>query len=76
MNSTNNQTSNDDGNNGPDKNVVYLVLVLLVVGLLFFICNWIRCMLKKPRLHEEDLEDLRIIEMSKNKENENRRLFT
>lgn len=40
-------------------------MVILIGGLVFFVVNWIRCMRKRPQQLEDDLEDLRIIEMNK-----------
>jgi uncharacterized membrane protein YuzA (DUF378 family) len=53
------------GDQGPNKTIVYIILGILFSGLLFFIYNFYRCSKKKHHDLEDDLEDLRMLEMRK-----------
>lgn len=50
-----------------------MILVILMLGLVFFVVNWIRCIRKRPQQLEDDLEDLRIIEMNQQEDEMKRR---
>lgn len=63
------ETENDDEPSEMFKYVIYGILIICVLGFAYFIINWIRCVMSRPKDLDDSSDDEEVYDPSKRSQN-------